>query len=124
MSNLANGLPEGVSADLLNTTSERSAKEEVFLRHVRSGVSGTQRNFDFSSIMSHAEQQAEEDVKNLVINGLPEGINPIDLRKWAISRLQSKNAIKYLIQQAQEAEEFIRQGRLELIKRLALRGGG
>src|SRR5204862_413402 len=76
-----------------------------YLRDVRSKLAGSHRMSDITFQCSEAEWQAELRIRDTPPENRPAGIDPFDLRKWAIANRQCWLVTQYLVEQLSEVKE-------------------
>ena len=94
---------------------------EAYVKNVRGTLGQTMRALDFSSVMHEAETQAELEIERIPPEQRPQGIDPLQLRRWAISNLQCARAVVFLRHEKMEMDEKLISQRESLIERLMMR---
>jgi hypothetical protein len=82
---------------------------------------GSFRRMDFENVMRHAEVNAETQLENTPMDQRPNGVDPLQLRRWAINHLQCLIAIEFLQKQRSEVRDNLLTQRTQLLEQYQLR---
>jgi hypothetical protein len=113
--------PQRILAEPLVLAAEHYEEATKYLEQVRSKLAGSHRISDIATQLSDGEWQAEQQLRETPPEKRPAGIDPLDLRKWAIANRQCWLVSRYLISQLSEVKENLRTQRSGLIERFRLR---
>ncbi len=91
--------------------SERKRAAETFLEEVNRILRTTMRGESIRYIMANAAHEAEQAIRQVPLDERPAGIDPLDLREWAIVHYQAGHVLHYLQRQKTEARQYLRQYR-------------
>jgi hypothetical protein len=125
LGDLLDAAPEDMGRGPLQLGGDFSLKNDLsnnFIDLVRRKLDpGSFRRMDFENIMRHAEVNAEMQLENTPMDHRPKGVDPLLLRRWAISHLQCVSAIEFLERQRNEVREKLLNQRPQLLEQYRLR---
>lgn len=113
--------PQRILTEPLVLAAERYEEATKYLQQVRSKLAGSHRMSNIANLLHDGEWQAEQEIREKRPEERPVGIDPLDLRKWAIANRQCWLVHQYLISQLAEVKETIAHQRAGLVERLSLR---
>jgi hypothetical protein len=118
--------PSGIDEkSVVDLSGDPAVRYQTALDYVRRLVNkldpGTFRGSAFRSLMYSAENEAERHIELTPAHERPPGIDPLQLRRYAIAHRQCWQAVAFLRGQKAEVEEKLRHQRSGLIERFSLR---
>ncbi len=82
--------------------------EKEFVALVRRTLyPGSHRRSTFETVMQNAEAAAEHEIEQIPMNRRPQEIDPLAIRKWAITHRQCTRAVAFLEHEKRVAEESL-----------------
>jgi hypothetical protein len=126
LENLLKLAPEGIREPIrIDLVSQKQAESEKFLEIVRRKMDpGSWRRSNFENVMNDAMRSAESHLEQMPLSVRPPGVDPLVLRRHAISYLQCARAITFLQHEKRDVEENLLRQRSDLLAQYRLRNPG
>lgn len=121
LDSLIGAAPQRVLDEQLVLAADRYEETTKYLQQVRTKLAGSHRMSDITTQLYDGERQTELQIRETPPDQRAAGIDPLDLRKWAIANRQCWLVHQYLIRQLAEVKETIRTQRSGLLDRYRLR---
>lgn len=125
LTDLLDSAPEGIQPGPLQLGGDFALKNDLsksFIDNVRRKLEpGSYRRMDFENVMRNAEVNAEMQVEHTPMDQRPSGIDPLQIRRWAINHLQCLSAINFLEKQKREVLDNLLNQRAQLLEQYRLR---